>query len=252
MLHQLKPGKLQILEQNTEIATRNKVLLVEDDRNLQEAIRYNLVAEGYEVFVAGDGEKALSVARANKPDLLVLDLMLPGMGGLEVCSALRREGSTAAVIMLTAMDSEADRIAGLDTGADDYVVKPFSMRELLARVTAQLRRTALISKTVSVEEPDIVEASGIRIDRAARQVSLEGREIDLRPREFDLLAFLAARPGRVYSRDQLLQDVWGFEYGGDTRTVDVHVRWLRLKIEDVPSSPVRLQTVRGVGYRFSA
>ncbi len=225
---------------------------MEDDRNLQEAIRYNLVAEGYEVFVAGDGEKALAIARANQPDLLVLDLMLPGMGGIEVCSALRREGSSAAVIMLTARDSEADRVAGLETGADDYVVKPFSMRELLARVTAQLRRTAMLNSSAASVETDIIEAGGLRIDRAARQVLLGGGEVDLRPREFDLLAFLAARPGRVYSRDQLLQEVWGFDYSGDTRTVDVHVRWLRLKIEDDPSSPVRLQTVRGVGYRFSA
>ncbi len=219
---------------------------------MQEAIRYNLVAEGYEVFVAGDGEKALSLARVNRPDLLVLDLMLPGMGGIEVCSELRREGSSAAVIMLTALDSEADRVAGLETGADDYVVKPFSMRELLARVTAQLRRTALLRTSVSVVEPDVIEAAGLRIDRAAREVSLDGREINLRPREFDLLAFLAARPGRVYSRDQLLQEVWGFDYNGDTRTVDVHIRWLRMKIEEDSSTPVRLQTVRGVGYRFSA
>lgn len=243
---------LEILEPKTEIAVKSKVLLVEDDRNLQEAIRYNLVAEGYEVLVAGDGEKALALARANTPDLLVLDLMLPGMGGIEVCKALRREGSTAAVIMLTARDSEADRIAGLDTGADDYVVKPFSMRELLARVAAQLRRINLLSGPGPSPETDVIEAAGLRINSAGRQVFLNGDEIDLRPREFDLLAFLAARPGRVYSRDQLLQEVWGFDYSGDTRTVDVHVRWLRMKIEQDPSSPVRLQTVRGVGYRFSA
>ncbi len=234
------------------MASGSKILLVEDDRNLQEAIRYNLVAEGYEVFVAGDGEKALSAARANRPDLLVLDLMLPGISGMEVCTALRREGSTAAVIMLTARDSEADRIAGLETGADDYVVKPFSMRELLARVSAQLRRTTVLSQPVPAAENEVIEASGIRIDQAARGVTLNGSEISLRPREFDLLAFLAARPGRVYSRDQLLQGVWGFDYSGDTRTVDVHIRWLRMKIEEDPSSPVRLQTVRGVGYRFSA
>lgn len=245
-------GKHSILKESKESTARNKVLLVEDDRNLQEAIRYNLVAEGYEVFVAGDGEKALSLARINNPDLLVLDLMLPGMGGIEVCSTLRREGSTAAVIMLTARDSEADRIAGLDTGADDYVVKPFSMRELLARVTAQLRRESRLRNSAVSPEPDIIEAPGIRIDRASRRVTLADKEIDLRPREFDLLAFLAARPGRVYSRDQLLQEVWGFDYSGDTRTVDVHVRWLRLKIEEDPSSPTLLQTVRGVGYRYSA
>ncbi len=228
------------------------MLLVEDDRNLQEAIRYNLVAEGYEVLVAGDGEKALSIARAEHPDLLVLDLMLPGIGGIEVCSTLRHEGSAAAVIMLTARDSEADRVAGLETGADDYVVKPFSMRELLARVTAQLRRAEMLGRAASPAESDVVSVGGLEIDRATRKVTLDGNEVDLRPREFDLLAFLAARPGRVYSRDQLLQEVWGFDYSGDTRTVDVHVRWLRLKIEEDPSSPVRLQTIRGVGYRVSA
>lgn len=234
-----------------KVAPRSRVLLVEDDRNLQEAIRYNLVAEGYEVSVAGDGEKALSLARSTNPDLLVLDLMLPGMGGMEVCRVLRREGSTASVIMLTARDSEVDRVAGLETGADDYVVKPFSMRELLARISAHLRRTELLTSSAPAAEPDIIEAGGVRVDRGARRVTLDGAEVDLRPREFDLLAFLAARPGRVYSRDQLLQQVWGFDYAGDTRTVDVHVRWLRLKIEEDPSAPVRLQTVRGVGYRFS-
>ncbi len=242
----------QTSEQYAVEASRSTVLLVEDDRNLQEAIRYNLVAEGYEVFVAGDGEKALSLARQHQPDLLVLDLMLPEISGIEVCRALRREGLTSSVIMLTARDSEVDRVAGLEVGADDYVVKPFSMRELLARVSAQLRRTALLNRSASSRESDVVEAAGVRIDRAARRVTLAGKEIDLRPREFDLLAFLAARPGRVYSRDQLLQEVWGFDYSGDTRTVDVHVRWLRLKIEEDPSSPIRLQTVRGVGYRFSA
>lgn len=232
--------------------TRYKLLLVEDDRNLQEAIRYNLVAEGYEVLVAGDGELALKQAREHSPDLLVLDLMLPGLGGIEVCRTLRREGSTAAIIMLTARDAEVDRVVGLEVGADDYVVKPFSMRELLARVSAQLRRIEMMKSSGSPEEPDIVSAGGILLDRASRRVTLNGKELDLRPREFDLLAFLASRPGRVYSRDQLLQEVWGFDYAGDTRTVDVHVRWLRMKIEDDAANPRRIQTVRGVGYRFSA
>ena len=232
--------------------TRQKLLLVEDDRNLQEAIRYNLVAEGYEVYVAGDGESALKLARDNSPDLLVLDLMLPGLGGIEVCRTLRREGSKAAIIMLTARDSEVDRVVGLEVGADDYVVKPFSMRELLARVSAQLRRIDMLRSTGSPDQPDLIDAGGILLDRASRRVSINGRELDLRPREFDLLAFLASRPGRVYSRDQLLQEVWGFDYAGDTRTVDVHIRWLRMKVEDDPANPRRLQTVRGVGYRFSA
>lgn len=239
------------MTQTTPVKTRNKVLLVEDDRNLQEAIRYNLVAEGYDVFVAGDGEQALAQARQHIPDLLVLDLMLPGMGGIEVCRTLRREGSTTAIIMLTARDSEVDRVVGLEVGADDYVVKPFSMRELLARVSAQLRRIEMLQSPGPSEQPDVIDAGGISLDRGSRRVTVDGKELDLRPREFDLLAFLASRPGRVYSRDQLLQEVWGFDYAGDTRTVDVHIRWLRMKIEEDASNPHRLQTIRGVGYRFS-
>lgn len=242
----------ETMTQSAPVKTRNRVLLVEDDRNLQEAIRYNLVAEGYDVFVAGDGEQALNQARQHTPDLVVLDLMLPGIGGIEVCRSLRREGSTAAIIMLTARDSEVDRVVGLEVGADDYVVKPFSMRELLARVSAQLRRIEMLQSPAPSEEPDMIEAGGISIDRASRRVTVDGNDLELRPREFDLLSFLASRPGRVYSRDQLLQEVWGFDYAGDTRTVDVHVRWLRMKIEEDASNPRRLQTVRGVGYRFSA
>lgn len=245
------------------MTTRNKVLLVEDDRNLQEAIRYNLVAEGYDVTVADDGNTAVELARANRPDLLVLDIMLPGIDGTEVCRILRSEGSTAAIIMLTARDSEADRVAGLEIGADDYLVKPFSMRELLARVKAQLRRTAVLSTAATShaapgstattsDSREVFEVGDMRVDLGERRVILAGTQLDLRPREFDLLAHLAASPGRVYSRDQLLQEVWGFDYAGDTRTVDVHIRWLRMKIEKDPSAPVRLQTLRGVGYRFSA
>jgi DNA-binding response OmpR family regulator len=238
------------------LIAQSKVLLVEDDRNLQAAIRYNLIAEGYDVIVASDGNTALALARSEQPDLLVLDVMLPGMSGLDVCRTLRNEGSTAAVIILTARDSEEQRVEGLTIGADDYVVKPFSMRELLARVSAQLRRTTVLHTAaiteVETSNRDVIEAGDMRIDLAARRVFIDGNELDLRPREFDLLAHFAARPGRVYSRDQLLREVWGFEYAGDSRTVDVHVRWLRMKIEKEPSAPVRLQTVRGVGYRFSA
>lgn len=244
--------KNQVADIETKVTTRNKVLLVEDDRNLQEAIRYNLVAEGYEVLVAGNADAALDMARNQKPDLLVLDVMLPGMSGTDICETLRRDGSTAAIIMLTARDSEADRIVGLELGADDYVGKPFSMRELLARVSAQLRRATMLNAVTPAESRDVIDAGPLHIDLSGRRVSLNGLEVDLRPREFDLLAFFAARPGRVYSRDQLLQEVWGFDYAGDTRTVDVHVRWLRMKIEADPSTPVRVQTVRGVGYRFNA
>jgi len=228
-----------------------KILVVEDDRTLREALRYNLVADGYEVAVADDGSEGLISARQDDPDVIILDLMLPTLSGIEVCKALRRDGSIVPVIILTARDSEMDRIGGLESGADDYVTKPFSMRELLARVGAQIRRMDMI-KSVSLTSGDqIIDLGDLVINRGSRAVTLAGKQLDLRPREFDLLAHLAANPGRVYTRDQLLQDVWGFEYSGDTRTVDVHVRWLRLKIEKDPSKPTLLGTVRGVGYRIS-
>ena len=228
-----------------------KVLVVEDDRTLREALRYNLVADGYDVVVADDGSEGLISARQDDPDVIILDLMLPTLSGIEVCKALRRDGSIVPVIMLTARDSEMDRIGGLESGADDYVTKPFSMRELLARVGAQIRRMDML-KSVSLTSGDqIIDLGDLVINRGSRAVTLAGKQLDLRPREFDLLAHLAANPGRVYTRDQLLQDVWGFEYSGDTRTVDVHVRWLRLKIEKDPSKPTLLGTVRGVGYRIS-
>jgi len=228
-----------------------KILVVEDDRTLREALRYNLVADGYEVVVADDGSEGLISARQDDPDIIILDLMLPTLSGIEVCKALRRDGSIVPVIILTARDSEMDRIGGLESGADDYVTKPFSMRELLARVGAQIRRMDML-KSVSLTSGDqIIDLGDLVINRGSRAVTLAGKQLDLRPREFDLLAHLAANPGRVYTRDQLLQDVWGFEYSGDTRTVDVHVRWLRLKIEKDPSKPTLLGTVRGVGYRIS-
>ena len=232
--------------------SRHKVLVVEDDRNLLEALRYNLVAEGYDVLVAGDGEQGLQLARESRPDLIVLDLMLPGMGGVDICRTLRHEGSTAAIIMLTARVTETDRVVGLEVGADDYVSKPFSVRELLARVSAQLRRTEMIRAERPGPLSEVIKANGIEIDLAARTVKLDGADLSLRPREFALLAFIAARPGRVFSRDQLLEQVWGYDYIGNSRTVDVHVRWLRMKIESDPSRPRILQTVRGVGYRFTA
>ena len=177
--------------------------------------------------------------------------MLPTLNGIEVCKALRRDGSVVPVIMLTARDSEIDRIGGLESGADDYVTKPFSMRELIARVGAQIRRMDMLKSVSQSSVDQIIDLGDLVINRGSRLVTIEGRQLDLRPREFDLLAHLAANPGRVYTRDQLLHDVWGFEYSGDTRTVDVHVRWLRLKIEKNPSKPMLLGTVRGVGYRIS-
>ena len=239
------------LASTPSIDRKFKILVVEDDRTLREALRYNLVADGYEVVVADDGSEGLISARQDDPDIIILDLMLPTLSGIEVCKALRRDGSIVPVIILTARDSEMDRIGGLESGADDYVTKPFSMRELLARVGAQIRRMDML-KSVSLTSGDqIIDLGDLVINRGSRAVTLAGKQLDLRPREFDLLAHLAANPGRVYTRDQLLQDVWGFEYSGDTRTVDVHVRWLRLKIEKDPSKPTLLGTVRGVGYRIS-
>ena len=228
-----------------------KILVVEDDRTLRETLRYNLVAEGFEVLVASDGGEGLVLARRDAPDVVVLDLMLPGLSGLEVCRALRRDGSIVPVIMLTARDSEIDRVGGLESGADDYVTKPFSMRELIARVGAQIRRTHMLTSVSQSRSDQVLDLGALVINRSTRGVTLNGTALDLRPREFDLLAHLAANPGRVYTRDQLLQDVWGFEYSGDTRTVDVHVRWLRLKIEENPAKPTLLGTVRGVGYRIN-
>ena len=229
----------------------HKILVVEDDRILREALRYNLVAAGYEVVVASDGGEGLVSARQNSPDVVVLDLMLPSLSGTEVCKALRRDGSILPIIMLTARDSEIDRIGGLESGADDYVTKPFSMRELIARVTAQIRRMQMITSISQNATDEILDLGELVINRASRNVTLNGKSVDLRPREFDLLTHMAANPGRVYTRDQLLHDVWGFEYIGDTRTVDVHVRWLRLKIEEDPARPKILGTVRGVGYRIN-
>ena len=229
----------------------HKILVVEDDRILREALRYNLVAAGYEVIVASDGGEGLVSARQISPDVVVLDLMLPSLSGMEVCKALRRDGSILPIIMLTARDSEIDRIGGLESGADDYVTKPFSMRELIARVTAQIRRMQMIKSISQNATDEILDLGELVINRASRNVTLNGKSVDLRPREFDLLTHMAANPGRVYTRDQLLHDVWGFEYIGDTRTVDVHVRWLRLKIEEDPARPKILGTVRGVGYRIN-
>ena len=227
-----------------------KVLVIEDDRNLLEALRYNLVAEGYDVSVATDGLDGFKIASQTQPHLIVLDLMLPTMGGIDICRTLRQEGCTAAIIILTARDSEMDRVVGLEVGADDYVSKPFSIRELLARVSAQLRRNKMILSENKEVDSELIKVDDLEIDPLSRAARLGQKELMLRPREFELLAFLAARPGRVFSREQVLQEVWGYDYLGDTRTVDVHIRWLRMKIEMDPSKPRKLQTVRGFGYRF--
>jgi len=236
-----------------------KVLVVEDELTLRETLEYSLVRQGYDVFTAADGRAGLAEARAQRPDLIILDLMLPGLDGFEVCRILRQE-TPVPILMLTARADEVDKIVGLEVGADDYMTKPFSMRELMARVKAMLRRVRLVREEVAATQPE--EADGdlpksevwtfgeLVIDLNRWEVRLRGKQIHLKPREFDLLVFLARNRGMVLARDLILERVWGWEYEGDSRTVSVHVRWLREKLEDDPANPVRLVTVRGVGYRF--
>ncbi len=222
-----------------------KILVVDDEPTLVATLKYNLEREGYRVMTASNGEAALSQARTGQPDVILLDLMLPGLDGLEICRILRRE-TAVPILMLTAKGEETDKVVGLELGADDYVTKPFSMRELMARVRALLRR-AEISAGV---EADVITAADLIVDLRRREASLRGQALTLKPKEFDLLAFFLRNRGRAFTRQQLLDQVWGYDFAGDTRTVDVHVSWLRQKIEDNPSKPSRLITVRGTGYRF--
>jgi len=226
----------------------DKVLVVEDDANLLETLKYNLHREGYDVLTAADGEKAVEVARAQRPALIILDIMLPGMNGFEVCRILRKDMNVP-ILMLTARSDETDRIIGLEIGADDYVTKPFSVRELLARVRAMLRRSKM-TEAVSSAAPVSLKIDDLEIDIARHRASLAGAGLELSPKEFDLLVFLARNQGLVFSRAQLLEKVWGYDFAGDTRTVDVHVRWLRRKIETDPARPARIVTVRGTGYKL--
>ena len=224
-----------------------KTLVVEDDRNLLDTLRYNLRKEGHDVVTAVDGAEALAVARRDKPDLIILDIMLPKLSGFEVCRILRKEMTTP-ILMLTAKDEEIDKVVGLEIGADDYMTKPFSMRELLARVGAMLRRSEMaVGPAVAAE---VLIIGDLEIDVARHRASLGGTTLQLTPKEFDLLTFLAKNKGFVFSREQLLEKVWGYDFAGDTRTVDVHIRWLRRKIEREPTEPERLVTVRGTGYKL--
>jgi DNA-binding response OmpR family regulator len=232
-----------------------KILVVEDEIALQETLAYNLKRQGYEVHASGDGNSALEEARTFKPDLVLLDVMLPGIDGFEVCRVLRQEMTTP-VLMLTARDDEIDRVVGLEVGADDYMTKPFSMRELMARVKAMLRRVRLVREEVQSEAgaaptpSQTLTFSGLVLDLTRREVRLNEQTLVLKPKEFELLIFLAQHRGQVLSREFILERVWGWNFIGDSRTVDVHIRWLREKIEANPSSPIRLITVRGAGYRF--
>jgi DNA-binding response OmpR family regulator len=222
------------------------ILVVEDEDNVRETLALNLEAEGYAVRQAKDGEAGLAMARDEPADLVILDVMLPKLDGLTVCRILRRESSVP-ILLLTARGTETDKIVGLETGADDYIVKPFSLGELLARVRAALRRGRAAAAATTE-----LTAGEVRLDVAARRAYVEGREVSLSPREFDLLAALLRDRGAVLSRDLLLERVWGADYPGDPHTVDVHIRWLRQKLERDPSAPERITTVRGVGYRFEA
>jgi DNA-binding response OmpR family regulator len=231
----------------------SKVLVVEDEPTLLDTLEYNLVNQGYDVCTAADGHKALEVARQEGPDLVVLDVMLPGLDGFEVCRILRQEMSVP-ILMLTARDEEVDKVVGLEVGADDYMTKPFSMRELLARVKALLRRVRLTREEMAAEDETVdghrLVFGDLTIDLDRCEVSRGEEPLRLKPKEYDLLVFLARNRGMVLSRDLILERVWGWDYSGGSRTVDVHVRWLREKIEPDPADPVRIVTVRGVGYRF--
>lgn len=231
-----------------------KILVVDDEISLQETLAYSLKKEGYSVEVAGDGNVALEMARSSKPDLVVLDVMLPGKDGFEVCRILRQE-SNILVLMLTARDDEIDRVVGLEVGADDYLVKPFSMRELIARVKALLRRVRLTreeagNKAQDDSAPKLMTFGNLVIDMTRREVRLDDQVVPCKPKEYELLTFMGQHRGRVLTRELILERVWGWGFVGDSRTVDVHIRWLREKIELIPEKPQRIITVRGAGYRF--
>jgi two-component system response regulator RegX3 len=222
------------------------ILVVEDESSLAESISYNLEREGYTVTVSGDGEDGLARFRAEQASLVILDLMLPKLSGLDVCRAIRAE-SDVPILILTAKDSEADKVTGLELGADDYVTKPFSMRELVSRVRAHLRRAAASTVSASV---DRLRSGRVELDPERHEAFVDGEPIPLPPKEFELLHVLLARTGRLLTRDYLIDEVWGSDYVGDTRTLDVHIKRLRQKIEADPHRPTHLVTVRGLGYKF--
>lgn len=219
-----------------------KILIADDEKNITDIIAFNLQKEGFEVVCAQDGQQALKLFEEKNPDLVLLDIMMPVMNGIEVCSQIR-EKSQVPIIMLTARADEVDKVLGLETGADDYVTKPFSISELIARIKANLRRNDNM-------EPKIISLGGLKIDLNRYEVSCDGKMISLTPKEFDLLKFLASNPNKVFTREELLNKVWSYEYFGDARTVDVTVRRLRMKIENEPDNPKYILTKRGVGYFF--
>jgi len=226
-----------------------RVLVVEDDEGIREMLKYNLSSAGFTVQEASDGVSGLRTARTARPDLILLDLMLPGMSGFDFARALRKS-SRVPIIMITAKDAEVDKIVGLELGADDYITKPFSIREVLARVNAVMRRSSPdANEPKSIPELDVI--GDFSIDRAARRVILDGKDVKLTAREFELLSYLLAFPARVHTRDALLENVWGHEFSGDRKTIDVHVRWLRQKLQEAGSATT-IETVRGVGYKLGS
>ena len=228
---------------------KKTVLIVEDEKNIVDILRFNLQREGYETLEAFDGEAGLQMARTRHPDIILLDVMLPKMNGFDVCRALRQDGDNVPVLILTAREEEADKVLGLEIGADDYITKPFSMRELMARVKANIRRTSMKMDTAA---STMDTGSGLVVNTETYQVTKGGKVIDLTQREYELLTFLASHPGKVYSRIDLMEQVWNYGYvGDDVRTVDVTVRRLREKIEDDPASPAYILTRRGMGYYFA-
>jgi DNA-binding response OmpR family regulator len=223
------------------------ILVVDDETTLRETLVEALEAEGFRVVAAADGREALTVFRAERPDLILLDVMLPELSGVEVCRIIRAESSVP-IVMLTAKDSELDKVVGLELGADDYVTKPFSIRELSARIRAIFRRS---EQAVALETPPgVVDLDKVQIDLAGHRLLRDGEMLPIKPKAFELLTFLIRHPGQVFTRDQLLERVWGYDYAGETRTVDVHIHWLRSQVEADPSAPRFIHTVRGVGYVF--
>jgi two-component system OmpR family response regulator len=233
----------------------SKILIVDDDKNLLEVIKYNLEKDGCSVVLAEDGTQAIEIAHREKPNLIILDVMLPGIDGFEVCRILRKEMSVP-ILMLSAKTDEIDKVVGLELGADDYITKPFSVRELMARVRAALRRResneqhTLSNKLKETNGNLIIKGHGLEVDTVRHQVSLKGSVLNLTPKEFELLTFLMRYKGQVFNREQLMEKVWGYTFEGSKRTVDVHIRWLRQKIEDNPDTPKILITVIGFGYKF--
>ena len=224
-----------------------KVLIVDDEKAIVDILEFNLQRDGYETLKAYDGPEGLRMAREENPDLVLLDVMLPGMDGFEVCRTLRAEGNDVPIVMITAREEETDKVFGLENGADDYVTKPFSMRELLARVKANMRRTM----TPGTEPGDVIRMRDLSIDLDRHTVTKNGAVLDLTQREYELVKFLALNPGKVVSRQELMSEVWQYEYFGDLRAVDVAVRRLREKLEDNPAEPCYVRTKRGVGYYFA-